>query len=58
MDQLITPQKKKIKFSRKLLAQENHFVSLLMKHFFFRCNLGRTLSCAGQYDAYITGDAY
>jgi hypothetical protein len=29
-----------------------------MKHFFFRCNLGRTLCCAGQYGAYITGDPY
>jgi hypothetical protein len=50
MDQLITPQKNNFKISHKILAQERHFISLLMKHFFFRNNLGRTVRGAGQFD--------
>jgi hypothetical protein len=42
-------QKINFKITHKISAQERHFFSLLMKHFFFRNNLGRMLSGAGQY---------
>lgn len=42
-------QKKYFKISHKISAQERRVISLLIKHFFFRNNLGRIVCRAGQF---------
>jgi hypothetical protein len=41
-------QKRYFKISHKISGQERRVISLLMKHFFFRNNLGRIVCIAGQ----------